>query len=31
MLATSIYLLRGTPYIYQGEETGMINPDYRTI
>ena len=31
MLATSIHLLRGTPYIYQGEEIGMINPDYRTI
>ena len=26
MLATVIHLLRGTPYIYQGEEIGMIDP-----
>lgn len=25
MLATALYLLRGTPYIYQGEEIGMTN------
>ncbi|CAH2212497.1 alpha,alpha-phosphotrehalase [Tepidibacter aestuarii] len=25
MLATSIHMLRGTPYIYQGEEFGMTN------
>lgn len=25
MLATAMYLLRGTPYIYQGEEIGMTN------
>jgi trehalose-6-phosphate hydrolase len=31
MLATSMHLLRGTPYIYQGEEIGMINPDYQSI
>lgn len=28
MLAAAIHLLRGTPYIYQGEEIGMVNPDY---
>lgn len=26
MLAQSIQFLRGTPYIYQGEEIGMTNP-----
>lgn len=31
MLGTCIHLLRGTPYIYQGEELGMTNPDYQTI
>lgn len=31
MLATTIQLLRGTPYIYQGEEIGMTNPDYTSI
>lgn len=37
MLATSIHMLRGTPYIYQGEEIGMTNPyfdnieDYRDV
>lgn len=31
MLATVIHLLRGTPYIYQGEEIGMVDPDYQTI
>jgi len=31
MLATSIHLMRGTPYIYQGEEFGMINPGYTSI
>ncbi|MFD1672358.1 alpha,alpha-phosphotrehalase [Agrilactobacillus yilanensis] len=31
MLATTIHLLRGTPYIYQGEEIGMIDPDYQSI
>lgn len=25
MLATALYMLRGTPYIYQGEEIGMTN------
>lgn len=31
MLATSIHLLRGTPYIYQGEEIGMTNCYYDKI
>jgi len=31
MLATSIHLMRGTPYIYQGEEFGMKNPGYTSI
>ncbi len=31
MLATSIHMLRGTPYIYQGEEIGMTNPCFTSI
>ncbi|WP_368645490.1 alpha,alpha-phosphotrehalase [Alkalibacterium putridalgicola] len=31
MLAQTIHLLRGTPYIYQGEEIGMTNPDYSDL
>lgn len=31
MLATSIHLMRGTPYIYQGEEFGMTNADFSDI
>lgn len=31
MLATCIHMLRGTPYIYQGEELGMTNAYYETI
>ena len=31
MLATTIHLLRGTPYIYQGEEIGMTNPNFDSI
>lgn len=31
MLAACIHLLRGTPYIYQGEEIGMTNPGYMEI
>lgn len=31
MLATSIHMLRGTPYIYQGEELGMTNSYYDSI
>ena len=31
MLATLIHGLRGTPYIYQGEEIGMTNTDFTSI
>lgn len=31
MLAASIHLSRGTPYIYMGEEIGMIDPDYNSM
>lgn len=31
MLATCIHMLRGTPYIYQGEEIGMKNAGYKSI
>ena len=37
MLATTIHMMQGTPYIYQGEEFGMTNPkfghidDYRDV
>ncbi|KGP74053.1 alpha,alpha-phosphotrehalase [Pontibacillus yanchengensis] len=31
MLATTIHLMRGTPYIYQGEEFGMTNPKFDSI
>lgn len=31
MLATVIHMLRGTPYIYQGEEIGMTNPYFDKI
>lgn len=31
MLATTIHLLRGTPYIYQGEEIGMTNAYFDNI
>lgn len=31
MLATSIHLMRGTPYIYQGEEIGMTNAYFSSI
>lgn len=31
MLATTIHCLRGTPYIYQGEEIGMTNAYYGRI
>lgn len=30
-LAASVLLLRGTPYLYQGEEFGMENNDYENI
>ncbi|MED1556061.1 alpha,alpha-phosphotrehalase [Bacillus paramycoides] len=31
MLATAMHMLQGTPYIYQGEEIGMTNPNFRSI
>lgn len=31
MLAASIHLNRGTPYIYQGEEIGMLNPGFDSL
>ena len=31
MLATTLHLLRGTPYIYMGEELGMMDPHYKSI
>ncbi|KGX92891.1 trehalose-6-phosphate hydrolase [Pontibacillus halophilus JSM 076056 = DSM 19796] len=31
MLATTIHMMRGTPYIYQGEEFGMTNPYFESI
>ena len=31
MLATCIHFLRGTPYIFQGEELGMTNAGYTSI
>ena len=31
MLATAIHMLRGTPYIYQGEELGMTNAHFASI
>ncbi|GCF95001.1 alpha,alpha-phosphotrehalase [Enterococcus florum] len=31
MLAAAIHLNRGTPYIYMGEEIGMLDPDFDTM
>ncbi|AIC93755.1 alpha,alpha-phosphotrehalase [Shouchella lehensis] len=31
MLAATIHLMQGTPYIYQGEEFGMTNPYFTSI
>ena len=31
MLAASIHFMRGTPYIYEGEEIGMTNAHYTSI
>lgn len=31
MLAVCLYLMQGTPYIYQGEELGMTNPHFTKI
>lgn len=29
MFATILHFMQGTPYIYQGEEIGMVNADYK--
>lgn len=31
MLATTIHMMQGTPYVYQGEEIGMTNPKFDRI
>ncbi|MEK4146002.1 alpha,alpha-phosphotrehalase [Robertmurraya sp. FSL W8-0741] len=31
MLATTMHMMQGTPYIYQGEEFGMTNPNFDKI
>lgn len=31
MLGTTIHMMQGTPYIYQGEEIGMTNPEFDQI
>lgn len=31
MLAASVHMMQGTPYVYQGEEIGMTNPKYTSI
>lgn len=31
MLSTTLHMMKGTPYIYQGEEIGMPNPDFTSI
>lgn len=31
MIAQTIFFMRGSPYIYQGEEIGMVNPEYQRI
>jgi len=31
MLATTIHMMQGTPYIYQGEEIGMTNPYFKKL
>jgi trehalose-6-phosphate hydrolase len=31
MLAAAIHLNRGTPYVYMGEEIGMIDPDFESM
>ncbi|MCM3162508.1 alpha,alpha-phosphotrehalase [Metabacillus litoralis] len=31
MLATTIHMMQGTPYIYQGEEFGMTDPKFNSI
>lgn len=31
MLAATVHMMQGTPYIYQGEEFGMTNPKFESI
>lgn len=31
MLATTLFMMQGTPYIFQGEEIGMTNPNFISI
>lgn len=31
MLATTLHMLQGTPYVFQGEEIGMTNPNFKRI
>ena|SRR5699024_1295097 len=31
MLATTLHMMKGTPYIYQGEEIGMTNPKFPSM
>lgn len=31
MLAVALHFLKGTPYIYMGEELGMMDPHYKSI
>lgn len=31
MLGTCLHMMKGTPYIYQGEEIGMINPPFESL
>ncbi|WP_067839534.1 alpha,alpha-phosphotrehalase [Amphibacillus sediminis] len=31
MLATTMHMMQGTPFIYQGEEFGMTNPNFSSI
>ncbi|MGL4107622.1 alpha,alpha-phosphotrehalase [Clostridium sp. LP20] len=31
MLATAVHMMNGTPYIYQGEEIAMTNPEFESI
>ncbi|TDL57659.1 alpha,alpha-phosphotrehalase [Paenibacillus dendritiformis] len=31
MLGTTLHMMQGTPYIYQGEEIGMTNPEFDQI
>ena len=31
MLATCLHMMKGTPYIYQGEELGMTNTHFRSL